>query len=156
MKTKLALGAVVALSIVTSTQAADEAKSDASHCPHHPCPMMSGDKSSMQDMHKDMHGTMGDMEAKKEAQEYATQGKVVAIQRRSPPGGSKAIVQSKVTGITLAHEPVPALKWPAMTMEFALNSPDLARGLRPGDAVMFRFIPRGNSYVVTQLEKAKS
>lgn len=43
------------------------------------------------------------------------------------------------SGITLKHEPVPALQWPAMTMTFGLQSPTLARGFKVGDRVRFTF-----------------
>lgn len=41
--------------------------------------------------------------------------------------------------ITLSHQPVPALKWPAMTMAFRLGAPGLARGYKVGDRVRFAF-----------------
>lgn len=41
--------------------------------------------------------------------------------------------------VTLNHGPVPALKWPAMTMSFRLASPALARGFKVGDRVRFTF-----------------
>lgn len=41
--------------------------------------------------------------------------------------------------ITLSHEAVAALKWPAMTMTFRLADPALARGFKVGDRVRFRF-----------------
>ena len=41
--------------------------------------------------------------------------------------------------MTLSHEPVPALGWPAMTMTFALPNPGMARGLKTGDRVRFGF-----------------
>lgn len=41
--------------------------------------------------------------------------------------------------ITLSHEPVPTLKWPAMTMTFRFDDPDLARGYKVGDRVRFGF-----------------
>ncbi|MBJ3816709.1 efflux RND transporter periplasmic adaptor subunit [Shimwellia pseudoproteus] len=40
--------------------------------------------------------------------------------------------------VTISHQPVPALKWPAMTMDFSI-SPALSRDLRAGEAVMFSF-----------------
>ena len=43
------------------------------------------------------------------------------------------------SGITLQHEPVPALQWPAMTMTFGLQSPALVRGFKVGDRVRFTF-----------------
>ena len=42
-------------------------------------------------------------------------------------------------GITLQHEPVPALQWPGMTMLFLLDKPGLARGFKVGDRVRFTF-----------------
>jgi Cu(I)/Ag(I) efflux system membrane fusion protein len=41
--------------------------------------------------------------------------------------------------ITLSHQPVPAIKWPAMTMTFNLGEPSLARGFKVGDRVRFTF-----------------
>lgn len=42
-------------------------------------------------------------------------------------------------GVTLAHGPVPALKWPTMTMTFRLGSAGLVRGFKTGDRVRFAF-----------------
>ena len=41
--------------------------------------------------------------------------------------------------VTLSHEPVPAIGWPAMTMTFQLPDPKVARGLKTGDRVRFGF-----------------
>lgn len=136
MKTKLALGAVFALSIVTSAYAADIVPSIPSGAADYSILLAA----SGMDMHDGMPMQPGADGRKQSTQEYRAQGKVVAIQ--------------KSTSITLAHEPVPALNWPAMTMEFGIAAPDVAAGIAPGDNVAFRFVPRGNKYVVTQLEKA--
>jgi Cu(I)/Ag(I) efflux system membrane fusion protein len=56
--------------------------------------------------------------------------------------------------ITLVHGPVPSLKWPAMKMSFQLARPDMARGLKAGDAVRFRFRQQGDEYSVTTIERA--
>lgn len=42
-------------------------------------------------------------------------------------------------GLTLSHEPVPALHWPAMTMLFRVDDPALLRGFKAGDRVVFSF-----------------
>lgn len=89
----------------------------------------------MEDMQKSME--IGDK--KKAAQEYATKGKVVAV---------------RDSAIALAHDPVPALKWPAMTMEFDLTSPNMAKRVKPGDTVSFRFVERNGKYIVTHLDKS--
>lgn len=41
--------------------------------------------------------------------------------------------------VTIAHEPVPAINWPAMTMTFRLATPALSQGFKSGDRVRFRF-----------------
>ncbi|WP_088279146.1 efflux RND transporter periplasmic adaptor subunit [Ideonella sp. A 288] len=73
------------------------------------------------------------------APEYATQGTVVDIDADS---------------LTLKHDPVPALKWPAMTMPFKLADPALAKGLKKGQAVQFSFRQQGDEHVVTRVAPA--
>ncbi|WBX85196.1 efflux RND transporter periplasmic adaptor subunit [Sphingosinicella microcystinivorans] len=41
--------------------------------------------------------------------------------------------------VTLSHDPVPAIGWPAMTMTFALPDHAIAHGLKAGDRVRFGF-----------------
>lgn len=55
--------------------------------------------------------------------------------------------------ITIAHGPVASLSWPAMTMQFGFARPELARGLRVGDSVAFRFRRSGETYVVEEISK---
>jgi Cu(I)/Ag(I) efflux system membrane fusion protein len=49
------------------------------------------------------------------------------------------IEQLTGNSVTLSHEPVPTIGWPAMTMTFALPDPSVARGLKAGDRVRFGF-----------------
>ena len=49
------------------------------------------------------------------------------------------IEQITANSVTLSHEPVPAIGWPAMTMTFQLPDPQIARGLKTGDRVRFGF-----------------
>lgn len=49
------------------------------------------------------------------------------------------IEQLTANSVTLSHEPVPAIGWPAMTMTFQLPDPNVARGLKTGDRVRFGF-----------------
>ncbi len=49
------------------------------------------------------------------------------------------IEQITASSVTLSHEPVPALGWPAMTMTFALPNAGIARGFKIGDRVRFGF-----------------
>lgn len=43
------------------------------------------------------------------------------------------------SSITLSHQPVPAIGWPAMTMTFRVADPALLRGYKKGDRVRFGF-----------------
>lgn len=49
------------------------------------------------------------------------------------------VEQLTASSITLSHEPVPAIGWPAMTMAFRLGNPAVAKGLKTGDRVRFAF-----------------
>jgi Cu(I)/Ag(I) efflux system membrane fusion protein len=67
--------------------------------------------------------------------------------------GAGRIVALTASSVTLAHGPVASLNWPAMTMQFGLARPALARGLRVGDSVAFRFRQNGGAYVVEEMSK---
>jgi Cu(I)/Ag(I) efflux system protein CusF len=54
--------------------------------------------------------------------------------------------------VTVSHQPVPALNWPAMTMRFALESPDQLEGLKPGDRVKIYFRNEGNRSIIVEIE----
>lgn len=74
----------------------------------------------------------------KQTQEYETTGVIKAIDAGS---------------ITLAHQPIPALNWGAMTMDFTLKTP--VATLKPGDRVMFSFtLDDENGAVITHLMPA--
>ncbi len=65
------------------------------------------------------------------------------------------IEEMSPTELTLAHEAVPALQWPAMTMGFKLSSPQLATGLSVRQQVRFTFSKQGEDYVITAIEKVQ-
>ena len=72
---------------------------------------------------------------------YQTSGRIEAI---------------KSDAVTLSHEPVPALKWPAMTMDFKLAKPGLLRGFKKGDRVTFRFEQRKTGSTITSINRAEA
>jgi Cu(I)/Ag(I) efflux system membrane fusion protein len=54
--------------------------------------------------------------------------------------------------VTISHEPVATLKWPAMKMDFVLANPALVAGVKPGTAIEFEFVERGQGeWVVTSM-----
>lgn len=55
--------------------------------------------------------------------------------------------------ITIQHEPIASLNWPAMTMTFEAQSPGLLEGLAVGDHVRFRFQEPGSAHLIDQVVK---
>jgi Cu(I)/Ag(I) efflux system membrane fusion protein len=74
------------------------------------------------------------------------------------------LTQGRITAITpeaitIAHEPVPSLRWPAMTMSFKSPEKGLPGGLEVGDRVSFSFMEmQPGSYQIesiTMLDEAR-
>ncbi len=64
------------------------------------------------------------------------------------------IEQVTPDALTLAHDPVPALQWGAMTMDFAKPAPDAFRQFRRGDRVHFSFRETDDGYLLEHVERA--
>jgi Cu(I)/Ag(I) efflux system membrane fusion protein len=69
---------------------------------------------------------------------YRSTGRVTAVDEKS---------------VTIAHQPVPELNWPAMTMAFAWGDADRRSDISVGDEVGFTFREGGVGYVVESIEK---
>lgn len=78
----------------------------------------------------------------------------------SPASASLATATIKARGIieaigaeeiTLSHEAIPALEWPAMTMPFALDKATATQGLKKGQRVEFVLEKRGEDLVIVHL-----
>jgi Cu/Ag efflux protein CusF len=55
--------------------------------------------------------------------------------------------------VSVSHEPVASLKWPAMKMDFVLANPALVNGVKPGSAIDFEFVERQpGEWVITSLK----
>ena len=58
--------------------------------------------------------------------------------------------------IKLAHEPIPAIKWPAMTMDIKVQDAKLLSGLKPEQKVNFSLVKGADGqYVISRIEAAK-
>jgi Cu/Ag efflux protein CusF len=53
--------------------------------------------------------------------------------------------------LTIAHDPIEELSWPAMTMGFSVPNTALVAGIEPGDIVAFSFRREGNDNVITEI-----
>lgn len=61
-------------------------------------------------------------------------------------------IDTKAGVVTLAHEPVKSLGWPAMTMGFKLADKMLFNKLTEGAKVEFEFKQVGNDYVINAVK----
>jgi Cu(I)/Ag(I) efflux system periplasmic protein CusF len=50
--------------------------------------------------------------------------------------------------VNISHDPIPSLKWPAMTMDFDLKNKADAAKLKPGQRITFDLEKSGKGYVV--------
>lgn len=73
----------------------------------------------------------------------------------------KGIVVHKATGVvtkvdndkvTIRHEPVATMKWPAMTMAFLVKDKALMEKMKKDQKVDFEFVQQGREYVVTAVK----
>lgn len=63
--------------------------------------------------------------------------------------GTVKKVDAKAGVVTLAHEPVKTMNWPAMTMGFKVKDKMLLDRLGDGKKVEFEFIQDDKDYVIT-------
>ena len=66
--------------------------------------------------------------------------------------GKVEALDGKSGTVTIAHSPIPSLKWPAMSMEFKLANNSMLNGLKPDTAVTFEFVERAQGeWVITSI-----
>jgi Cu(I)/Ag(I) efflux system protein CusF len=87
---------------------------------------------------------MGGMDMSKDKKEPDTKSEskthkgVGTVQKVDPAGGK----------VTIAHGPIPTMKWPAMTMTFTVKDKALLGRLSAGKKVEFEFVQQGRDYVI--------
>ncbi len=73
-----------------------------------------------------------------------------------PGQGVVKKIRSETGVINLAHEPIAALKWPAMVMDFKVKEAALLKGLEPGQKVSFTLEKAGDGrYQIVSITPAK-
>jgi Cu(I)/Ag(I) efflux system protein CusF len=71
-----------------------------------------------------------------------------------PAVGVVKAIDARSGTVTLAHEPVPALGWPAMVMPFSVSA-ELARGIQVGQKVNIEFTASGMNGTITKITVTK-
>ncbi len=72
-------------------------------------------------------------------------------------GTARIVAVDPGTGaLTMEHDPIPALQWPAMTMDFQVRAGTRLEGLKPGQAVVFDMVRAGDGFEVTEIRPAAS
>jgi Cu(I)/Ag(I) efflux system membrane fusion protein len=57
--------------------------------------------------------------------------------------------------VTLAHDPIASLNWPAMIMDFRARDSELLRSLKPGQKVDFEIVEESaGEYVIVRIHPA--
>lgn len=77
----------------------------------------------------------------------------------SQPVASRGVVKAidlAAREVTLAHEPIPELNWPSMTMGFEVKEPSQLDNIKVGDDVQFEFsvVNDGEAYLIENISKA--
>jgi len=61
-------------------------------------------------------------------------------------------IDTKENILTLDHEAIPAINWPAMKMGFKVADPSLLNGLTVGDKVDFELKADGEIYTIVSVK----
>ena len=84
----------------------------------------------------------------------ATGANVTAANTNALSEGVVRKIDAANNKITLKHGPLLNLDMPAMTMVFKVQSPDMLKNVKVGDAVKFRVENLNSGYTVTAMERA--
>jgi Cu(I)/Ag(I) efflux system periplasmic protein CusF len=87
---------------------------------------------------------------------YAHQGHDHAAPAQVPQSadgvGVVRAIDTRNNRITIAHEPMPTLGWPAMTMAFEVHSADLLTNVAVGNRVNFTLVNHNGQPMVSALQ----
>jgi Cu/Ag efflux protein CusF len=75
-----------------------------------------------------------------------------AAQSEHRANGTVTNVDQGAERVTIAHEAIPGIKWPAMTMSFKVKDKALLERVKPGQKVAFALEKSGDEYVVTDIK----
>ena len=87
------------------------------------------------------HAQMKGMESGGKAQGPSHKG--TAVVKKVDRAGGK---------VSLAHDPIRSMNWPAMTMSFSVKDKAMLDKLAPGSKVDFEFVKQGSDHVITSVK----
>ena len=90
---------------------------------------------------KDMDMKGMDMGKDKKSESKAHKG-AGTVKKVDPAGGK----------VTIAHGPIPTMKWPAMNMAFTVKDKALLGKFSQDKKVEFEFVQQGSDYVITSVK----
>ena len=61
-------------------------------------------------------------------------------------------VDARKGTVTLVHDPIKSMNWPAMTMAFKAKDKAMLENVKPGAKVEFSFEQSGKDYIITQVK----
>jgi Cu(I)/Ag(I) efflux system periplasmic protein CusF len=80
------------------------------------------------------------------------QSSIVSEKTIHASGSVKQIAQNHES-LRIFHDPIPALKWPSMNMQFEVIDHDLTHPLEVGDRVNFEFIQKEGKNIIVRMKK---
>lgn len=67
--------------------------------------------------------------------------------------GTVTAVDATAGTISLNHEAIPAISWPAMSMQFRAENPAMLQGIAVGDHVTFELKSASETSIITMVQK---
>ena len=61
-------------------------------------------------------------------------------------------VDPKKGTVTISHEPIQSMKWPAMSMTFTAKDKKMLEDVKPGAKVEFEFVQQGSKHNITSIK----
>lgn len=82
----------------------------------------------------------------KQAPDQTAVGPIVAM-------GTVTAIDAAAGTVSLDHEAIPAIDWPAMSMQFSAEDRSILQGIAVGDRVSFRLKSATDTQVITEIAK---
>lgn len=87
-----------------------------------------------------------------EKMEMPMHAKATASSKLIKGKGQVVLISQDKKMVTLKHDPIAAIQWPAMTMAFKVKNSAVLAKTKVGDKVSFTLVPDGKDYMVTSIK----